>query len=115
MNIHRIKLLRERQHLNQEALGKIVGATQQTISRIENNKYTAPLDLLIKLANYFNVSLDYLVGISDQRWSIDAITTINRDFEEYYDYICILKDLNDINKKTILIIMQRLRESQLEE
>ena len=61
----RVKELRVARGMSQEVLGQILGITQQTISKIENGKYDIPTDLLIGLASFFNVTTDYILGISD--------------------------------------------------
>lgn len=57
--------IRKQHNLNQLQLGKIVGLTQMAISRIENAERAASIEVLDKLADYFNISLDYLVGRSN--------------------------------------------------
>ena len=61
----KISTLRNLKKLSQEALGKELGVTKATISRIESTNRAVSVDLLCALADYFNVSLDYLVGRSD--------------------------------------------------
>lgn len=61
----KISTLRNLKGLSQEALGKELGVTKATISRIESTDRAVSVDLLCALADYFNVSLDYLVGRSD--------------------------------------------------
>ena len=58
----RTRELRESHHMSQEALGRRVGRSKPVISSYENNIKLPPLDVLIDMANVFNVSLDYLVG-----------------------------------------------------
>ncbi len=58
----KIRELRESRHMSQETLGKRIGRSKPVISSYENNIKTPPLDVLIKISNEFNVSLDYLVG-----------------------------------------------------
>ena len=61
----RLKLLRKTKQLSLTELAKEINSTKQTISNWEN-AYRAPsLEVTISLANYFDVSLDYLVGLSD--------------------------------------------------
>lgn len=48
-----------------EQLGEQVGSTKATIGNFENGNKKPSLDLLIKLADYFEVSIDYLVGRTD--------------------------------------------------
>ena len=60
----KIKLLREEKELNQTELGKAVNMTQRKISYLENNKYEPSVEDIKTLCNYFEVSSDYLLGIS---------------------------------------------------
>lgn len=57
-----LKKLRLMKNLTLEQLGGSFGVTKQTISRWENGTRLPTLDVVVSLADYFNVSLDYLVG-----------------------------------------------------
>lgn len=59
----RIKDLREDKDLNQEQIAQILQTTRQQISKYETGKQMMGIDKYIKLAKYFNVSLDYLAGL----------------------------------------------------
>lgn len=61
----RLRELRTSNNLTLEELGKKVGSTRGTIGNYENGNKKPSLDTLIKLADYFNVSIDYLVGRTD--------------------------------------------------
>lgn len=61
----RLKMLRKSQKISQSLLAQKVGVTQQAISYYESGKDIPALDTLIALADFFDVSLDYLVGRSD--------------------------------------------------
>ena len=61
----RLKDLRLSQNLSQAALGEIIGIKAQAINDIEHGRIKTTLDRAIALADYFNVSLDYLCGRSD--------------------------------------------------
>lgn len=63
----RIKQLRKEKDLTQEEFGKIFGIVKSTVSLYENNKSTPDDEIKKKIAEYFNVSLDYLMGNSDIR------------------------------------------------
>ena len=62
MNMNRIKDLREDRDLRQTDLAKATGIDQRTISNYETGKSSPDAYALIKLADYFNVSIDFLVG-----------------------------------------------------
>ncbi|MCL2177082.1 MAG: helix-turn-helix domain-containing protein [Firmicutes bacterium] len=58
------KELRLGENLTQEQLGQELGVPQHTIAKWERGIHTPKLNMLIKIADYFEVTLDYLVGRS---------------------------------------------------
>lgn len=62
----RIKNLREDNDLTQKELGKILNISQVAYSYYELNKRSIPLELLSKLADFYNTSVDYLLYRTDQ-------------------------------------------------
>ena len=65
MKFKRIKDLREDNDKLQKDIANLLGISQQYYSEYENGKRTIPIQLLITLANYYNTSIDYIVGLSD--------------------------------------------------
>lgn len=61
----RIRNLREDRDLTQEQMARILKTTQRTYSRYENADSTIPLEMLIKIADFHNVSIDYLLERTD--------------------------------------------------
>jgi transcriptional regulator with XRE-family HTH domain len=61
----RIRDLREDHDLTQKQLAKELNCSQQVYSNYELGQRDIPTDILIKLSNYFKVSVDYILGISD--------------------------------------------------
>ena len=59
----KIKELREDNDLTQAEIAEIIGITQRTVSYYENNQREIPISILIKYANHFNVSLEYICGL----------------------------------------------------
>lgn len=57
----RIRNLREDKDLTQEKLAKILNISQRTYSRYENADSMMPLDILIQIADFHDVSIDYLL------------------------------------------------------
>ena len=66
MNL-RIRDLREDADLTQKQIAEILLCDQSLYSKYERGERILPLDLAVKLADYYQVSLDYLVGRSDKR------------------------------------------------
>lgn len=62
MIYERIKNLREDSDLSQEYLGKILNVAQRTYSRYETGERAIPIEVFIKLADFYGTSVDYLIG-----------------------------------------------------
>ena len=63
----RIKLLRKQQGLTLEQFGVEIGVTKQTTSRWETGLRQPSLEMLARIAEFYGVSTDYLLGLSDKR------------------------------------------------
>lgn len=63
----RLKKLREASGLSQRELGELFNAGQTTIGAWELNRREPPFQTLVAMADYFNVSLDYLFERTDQK------------------------------------------------
>ena len=61
----RIRDLREDRDLTQRDLARILNCSQQVYSNYELGQRDIPTYVLIKLSSYYNVSVDYILGISD--------------------------------------------------
>ena len=57
--------LRKARGISQEKLGKAVGLSHKAISTIESGARSTTIEKLIALARYFEVSIDYLLGLKD--------------------------------------------------
>nr|WP_302509024.1 helix-turn-helix transcriptional regulator [uncultured Ruminococcus sp.] len=67
MKLHlRLRDLREERDMSQAAMAKLLKCSQQTYSRYESHTTEIPLESLIFLAEYYDTSTDYLLGITDQ-------------------------------------------------
>jgi Predicted transcriptional regulators len=62
----RLLYLRKLNNLSQQALADKVGITYHAIGKIEKKQRAASIEVLFALANYFDVSIDYLVGRTDK-------------------------------------------------
>ncbi|MEW8956951.1 helix-turn-helix domain-containing protein, partial [Clostridium sp.] len=69
----RLRELRIEKNLTQEELATLFGLQKSTISQYELSKRQADDDLKRKLAEFFNVSIDYLMGVTDVKESADKI------------------------------------------
>lgn len=63
----RIRDLREDRDLTQTGIANLLKCTQVCYSHYEMGKRDIPTDVLISLAEYYNTSTDYLLGLTDER------------------------------------------------
>ena len=63
----RLKKLRKHRKISQLKLALDLNMNQNTISRYENMERQADYETLIKIADYFNVSIDYLLGRTEEQ------------------------------------------------
>lgn len=61
----RLRELREAKHINQQKLAMELNVTQAAISKYELGLSAPDIDMLKNMASYFRVSVDYLIGFSD--------------------------------------------------
>ena len=71
-------MLRKKEQKNQEDLAALLNVTRATISAYETNKIMPPYDKIKMLADYFNVSVEYLTGVSSEEDSspVDVSETL---------------------------------------
>ena len=90
--MNRIRDLRESKGLRQIDVANATGIDQKTLSNYETGKTNPDSYALMELADFFNVSIDYLVGRIDDIFS-------NKDRVEIYKKIDVIKkELNEIKK-----------------
>lgn len=89
MIVQRLKETRERKDKKQKEIAKLLGVTYSTVSGWETGKDTIPLKYLIKYANTYNYSLDYLFGLTKE----------NKNYEKF-----------EINLKEIAINLKKIRK-----
>ena len=61
----RVYLLRKKAGLNQKQLGEVLGLSNKAICTLESGQRGTTIEKLVLLAEYFHVSTDYLLGITD--------------------------------------------------
>lgn len=103
----RIKQERKAHKLTQEELGKICGVTKSTVCLYEKNKSTPSDDIKQILANYFGVSVDYLLGRTDVKNFAKVVADDLGKLTKEYNSALTEKDIN-IVKKDVSTIMNDL-------
>ncbi len=67
MYYKRIRELREDNDILQKNVAKLLNTTQQHYSRIENGSTEITADRVVTLAKFYNVTSDYILGLSDEK------------------------------------------------
>lgn len=109
----RIKNLREKRGLIQEFLAAELGITQQMLSKYERDTSIIKVDVLKKLAGYFNVTTDYLLGLSDIKRDLSGQIRMNETLEEYYDLIEVYKKMDRYDQEMLWSIMQAIEKTNV--
>ncbi|MFR3493884.1 MAG: helix-turn-helix domain-containing protein [Blautia sp.] len=105
-----IKQLREKRGLIQEILAAELGITQQLLSKYERDITLIKVDILKKIAIYFNVTTDYLLGISDVKRDLQGQMKMNETLDQYYDLVEVYKELDEYDQEMIWSIIQIVKK-----
>lgn len=93
----RLKQLRLKKKLTQQELADILGLKPTAVSNYESNRNEPSFEKLIILSQYFNVSLDYLLGISESYLPIQG-EVLDREIVEFFNQY---KNLDSENAKLL--------------
>lgn len=122
--MNRLKELRKQKGLTLVELGKEVNLANNTLSRYERGIREPNISMLIKLADYFNVTVDYLIGREDEEelkvekgWHYYTINNLKLsepmwvcDEESEDDYVQVLSDYELKMLEECLILGETLAE-----
>lgn len=104
----RLKALRKSASLSQQALATAMGISQQSINKYENQSIEPDLDMLKKMASYFDTTVDYLIGFSDDPLRHSLPPKEQHDTPEdlvfFHDYRMLAPD----EKKALQLLAHRL-------
>ena len=67
-----LKKLRKNAGISQKQLADSIGVSQQSINKYENHRIEPDIDTMVKIADYFETSVDYLIGHSTIRRKIES-------------------------------------------
>lgn len=109
--MNKIKQLRLDNNLLQSDLADILNVGQGTISNWENGRTEPDQESLKLIAQHFNVSLDYLLGFSDDKNPVPVLDFEHKQEEPTQDE---LDSLTDLQKEIIALMGNMSQESQTE-
>lgn len=107
--VKNLKLLRNQNKISQQQLADVIGVTQQSINKYENHPVEPDIETLIKIADYFETTIDYLVGrtenskentneiTSEEKSMIFNFRKLNAD-EKQIIRLCIKNGIANSNK-----------------
>lgn len=112
----RIKELRLLNNLTQKELANKLGLTPKMISFYENSERTPPIDIILKLVSIFDVSSDYLLGLTDSYYNNVQEDKSGTSLTDLPDGATLLlntyKELSPPNQRTLLHSAFSLLEEQ---
>ena len=85
---NRLKDLREDLELTQADIGKILNITQSEYGKYERGLHMMGIDKYIKLAKYYNTSIDYLVGLIPTPKPLNEKLQAKKEKEKLYSAFC---------------------------
>lgn len=104
-----LKKLREEAGVSQKTLAESIGVSQQSINKYENHNIEPDIETLIRIANFFNTSVDYVIGNTEVRRKIEIVHTFELNDEEEKVLVGYRK-LNRKQKDSIGLIMENYCE-----
>lgn len=108
---NRVKELRKERNLKQDELANKINVSQQTISRIENGDNSLPADTLIDLAEFFDVSIDYILYLTDSRRTVESQIEFHKIMERNYNLCRIFEHLDPQNQDLLFKLAEQLEKT----
>ena len=112
MRANRLKELRKSQGISQIQFAKILHSSQQSISRIENGTGNISSEMLIKISEFFNVTTDYVLCLSDNKRDSTRQLQAMNEFEQFHDFLQRYQRLNPLMQDAMLNMLEQLENIQ---
>ena len=108
-----LRQLRNETEISQSKLADAVGSTQQAIHRYEHEDYEPDIATMILLADFFNTSVDFLIGHTEIRNRIEKVEEYDLNSEESV-FIEKFRKLSVSQKKGVDVMLDTLLDEDLE-
>ncbi len=69
--LHNLRLIRDEKGISQQALADAIGVSQPSINKYENHNIEPDIETLRRMADYFDTSVDFIVGHTDIRRKLE--------------------------------------------
>ena len=106
----RLRELRKDKGLRQIDLAQILGISPQSLGYYENQVNKPDPEMLVRIANYFNVSVDYLLGREDDFGNV-VVSENNEITPEEKELLTLFRSLPNIRRKTVMDSIRFMSES----
>ncbi|WMJ78956.1 MULTISPECIES: helix-turn-helix domain-containing protein [unclassified Sedimentibacter] len=111
----RIRYLRTKYNLTSKELSKALNVSESSISLYESGKRRPSVDLIVKMAYYFDVSTDFILGISDS-YEKNKLEELDTDYSELLNKIisslngknCMIFNGDRLDSKIVIIFKNNL-------
>ncbi len=104
----RLKELRMSRGLTQTGIAMELNVSQQTISRIEMEESEIPIDLAVKAAEYFSVSVEYILGLSEERRLTSVVNRALHISNGHEDFMMAYMALSPENQERVTDLVDDL-------
>ena len=104
----RLNKLRQERGLTQQELADLFHISNSTISSYVTGNRIPDVEFLLKLSKFYNISSDYIIGLSDSRLPLDIMNSIVADQVSYQSVIEKIQKLPVERKRTLLAILDDL-------
>ena len=111
MQTLRLKKLREERNITQQELADQLSCSQQSINNYENHGTQPDIDMLCRMADFFDTSVDYLIGNTDVREPY-TLAKYENNSEKEIDLIKSFRCLSDEVKDLFIKLMENYPKNQ---
>ena len=110
--VKNLRKLRMNKGISQQRLAEVIGTSQQSINKYENHKIEPDIETLIRIADYFKTSVDYLVGHTHFREPM-TLTSAHQWSEKQLSLISAYQMLNKREQESIDLILENYTNKRI--
>lgn len=110
----RLRDLRKEKNLSQEELAFCLGTNQQRISKVEKEDSSFGIELLLRYADYFGVTTDYLLGLSDTRLelTVEELKIVDNNKPQLRELLYCFSRMDKKNREIIINLAKSMSTSE---
>ncbi len=101
--MNRLSELRNERQLSQRSMAKAFNVSQGTYNNWENSNTQPSIEQLIQLAKFFNVTVDYLIGNSDELGNVQFNYSLSTEEQKL---LKLYSEANAATKKAVVLVLE---------